>query len=172
MNGLSPGLANRRAITPQNAFLTQSLLKQVILTGTGRRALALNRSDLAGKTGTTNNFRDAWFSGFNPEVNTTVFVGFDDPSHLGKRESGASAALPIWISYMGVALKGVPDRVPELPEGLAQARIDPETGLLAKLDNPDAIMELFQAGRLPSMEERQAGENPDATEEEDPYDNY
>ena len=98
-----------RAISPENAFVMTSMMRDVIRVGTGRRALVLGRGDLAGKTGTTNEFRDAWFSGFNPDVATSVWVGFDQPATLGKREAGGRAALPIWIDFMDVALKGVPE---------------------------------------------------------------
>jgi penicillin-binding protein 1A len=148
----------------------RSMMMDVIRRGTGVKAMELGRSDLAGKTGTTNEQRDAWFSGYNDALVTTVWVGFDSHDPLGSNEVGGRAALPIWINYMRSALKDVPDRPHPMPEGLAQARIDPETGTLARLDNPDAIMELFEAGNLPRMEQRPAGDQSDATEEEDPYD--
>ena len=103
-------------------------MKQVILSGTGRRALALNRTDLAGKTGTTNNVRDSWFSGFSPDVITTVYVGFDEPSHLGRRESGASAALPIWVDFMGDVLPDFPEAPEFIPENITTRFINKETG--------------------------------------------
>lgn len=159
-----------RVISEQNAYLMRSMMMDVIRRGTGVKAMELGRSDLAGKTGTTNEQRDAWFSGYNDALVTTVWVGFDSHDPLGSNEVGGRAALPIWINYMRSALKDVPDRPHPMPEGLAQARIDPETGTLARLDNPDAIMELFEAGNLPRMEQRPAGDQSDATEEEDPYD--
>lgn len=139
-----------RVISPQNAWLMQSLLKQVILSGTGRRALALNRSDLGGKTGTTNNFRDAWFSGFNPDVTTTVFVGFDEPSHLGKRESGASAALPIWVDYMSRVLKDFPEKPEKIPDNITTRFINKESGLATSVDDPDGYYEYFLVGTEPN----------------------
>jgi penicillin-binding protein 1A len=145
-----PDTESRRAISPQNAFLMQSLLKQVILTGTGRRALALNRTDLAGKTGTTNNFRDAWFSGFNPDVVTTVFVGFDEPSHLGKRESGASAALPIWVDFMGLVLQDFPEKPVQIPENITTRFINKDTGQVTAPDDPDGYSEYFVVGTEPN----------------------
>ena len=117
--------------------------------------MQLGRNDLAGKTGTTNEQRDAWFSGYNDYLVTSVWVGFDNHEPLGRRELGGRAALPVWMEYMAVALDGVPDSPPAMPEGLAQARIDPETGMLTRLDNEDAIMEIFQAGRLPPMPDPQ-----------------
>ena len=141
---------NPRAISEQNAFLTTSIMKQVILSGTGKRALALNRRDLAGKTGTTNNYRDAWFSGFNPDVTTTVFVGFDEPAHLGRRESGASAALPIWVDYMGTVLEDFPEQNPEIPQNIITRFINKESGLLTSSDDPNGYMEYFLTGTEPS----------------------
>ena len=165
-------LAAPRVITEQNAYLVRSMMMDVVRRGTGKRAMELGRRDLAGKTGTTNETRDAWFSGYNDKLVTTVWVGFDNHDPLGRAEVGGRAALPIWINFMGEALIGVPDEPPEMPPGLAQARINPDSGLLAALDNPHAIMEIFQSGRLPKMEEILAGENHDATPEEDPYDEY
>ncbi len=139
-----------QSISPQNAFLTRSMLKQVILSGTGRRALSLNRSDLAGKTGTTNNFRDAWFSGFTPDVNTTVFVGFDEPSHLGKRESGASAALPIWIDFMERVLQDYPQKAEIVPVNITTRFINKDTALVTSLDDPDGFTEYYELGTEPN----------------------
>ncbi len=139
-----------QTLSPQNAFLTSNLMKQVILSGTGRRALALGRSDLAGKTGTTNNYRDAWFSGFNPDITTTVFVGFDEPSHLGRRESGASAALPIWVDYMGTALQAYPEQPQNIPEQIIVRYINSENGQLTSTDDPEGFDEYFIAGTEPT----------------------
>jgi penicillin-binding protein 1A len=158
-----------RVISEQNAYLIRSMMMDVIRRGTGKRAMELGRSDLAGKTGTTNEQRDAWFSGYNNDLVTSVWVGFDNHEELGRDDVGGRAALPIWISYMAVALQGVEDRPPEMPEGLAQARIDPETGLLATLDNENAILELFESGRLPPMQSEAQGELEDVTTEENPY---
>lgn len=161
-----------RVITPQNAYLVRSMMMDVVRRGTGVRAMQLGRNDLAGKTGTTNEQRDAWFSGYNDRLVTSVWVGFDNHDPLGRRELGGRAALPVWMEYMAVALDGVEDKPPAIPEGLARARIDPDTGLLARLDDGDAIMEIFQAGRLPPMPESGQGESPDAAPEEDPYEIY
>jgi penicillin-binding protein 1A len=161
-----------RVITEQNAYLVRSMMMDVIRRGTGAKAMELGRKDLAGKTGTTNEQRDAWFSGYNNSVVTSVWVGFDNHEPLGRRELGGSAALPIWIDYMRVALEGVADEQPVMPSGLAQARIDPETGLLTRLDNPDAIMEIFAAGNLPAMEPEAVGDSQDVAAEENPYEIY
>ena len=161
-----------RVISEQNAYLVRSMMMDVIRRGTGKRAMELGRNDLAGKTGTTNEQRDAWFSGFNDQLVTTVWVGFDDHQELGRNDVGGRAALPIWIHYMGEALAGVDDHEPEMPEGLAQARIDPETGMLATLDNRDAILEVFESGRLPPTQPQAQGGQKDVDSEENPYEIY
>ena len=143
------GREHRRAISPQNAYLITSMLKQVIRSGTGRRALALERGDLAGKTGTTNNFKDAWFSGYSPEVMTTVFVGFDEPSYLGGRESGATAALPIWIDYMGLVLQDFPAQPDAVPENITTRFINKATALVTAADDPDGYTEYYELGSEP-----------------------
>ncbi len=162
----------QRTISPQNAYLVRSMMMDVVRRGTGVRAMELGRRDLAGKTGTTNEQRDAWFSGYNDYLVTSVWVGFDNHEPLGRRELGGRAALPVWIEFMAVALEGIEDKPPVMPDGLAQARIDPETGMLAALDNPDGIMEIFQAGRLPPMQETDQGGDQDDPLEEDPYEIY
>ncbi len=139
-----------RAITPQNAYQMVSMMQDVIRHGTGRKALALKRGDLAGKTGTTNEQRDAWFSGFNADLVATVWVGFDDHGRLGKRETGAGAALPMWIEYMRKALAGKPEHTLPRPPGLATVRIDPRTGLLAAPGQSDAIFETFRVQYVPT----------------------
>jgi len=162
----------KQAVTPQNAYLVRSMMMDVVRRGTGVRAMKLGRRDLAGKTGTTNEQRDAWFSGYNNHLVTSVWVGFDNHEPLGRRELGGRAALPVWMEYMAIALEGLEDSPPTMPEGLAQARIDPETGLLARLDNNTAIMEIFQAGRLPPMQQSPGEENQEVSSEEDPYEIY
>ncbi|MDT8382815.1 MAG: penicillin-binding protein 1A [Gammaproteobacteria bacterium] len=145
-----------RVLTPQNAYLIRSMMRDVILYGTGRRARSLGRPDLAGKTGTTNDQHDAWFSGYTSNLVTTAWVGFDKPQPLGARETGGYAALPMWIEFMHTALKGLPVHVPEQPPGLVTVRIDPETGLLAKAGHPNAIFETFRQEHVP---QRQAEES-------------
>jgi len=161
-----------RVITEQNAFLVRSMMMDVVRRGTGKKAMELGRNDLAGKTGTTNEQRDAWFSGYNDEIVTSVWVGFDNHEPLGRNEVGGKAAMPIWINFMRVALQDIPDRPVEIPEGITQSRIDPDTGLLARIDNRDAIVEVFELGSLPPMEEAQEGDQSDAVKEEDPYDSF
>ena len=161
-----------RVISEQNAFLIRSMMMDVVRRGTGKKAMELGRNDLAGKTGTTNEQRDAWFSGYNSEVVTSVWVGFDNHDPLGRYEVGGKAALPIWIDYMRVALTDIPDLVPEIPEGITQARINPDTGLLARPENQNAVTEVFKAGSLPPMEVAVEGEHSETGTEEDPYDNF
>ncbi|MBT8048837.1 MAG: penicillin-binding protein 1A [Xanthomonadales bacterium] len=162
----------QQTISPQNAYLVRSMMMDVVKRGTGVRAMQLGRADLAGKTGTTNEQRDAWFSGYNDHLVTSVWVGFDNHEPLGRNELGGRAALPVWMEFMAVALEGVEDKPPPMPEGLSQAKIDPESGLLARLENNNGIMELFEAGTLPAMQETGQGEDQDVPLEENPYEIY
>ena len=135
-----------------------SLMRDVIRRGTGRKALVLERDDLAGKTGTTNDQHDAWFSGFSPDLVATAWIGFDRTRPLGRRETGAQAALPMWIAYMKEALKGAQARHVEPPEGIVTVRIDPETGHLAGASHDGAVFESFRKERAPSkLAERAPG---------------
>ena len=108
-----------RVIDPRNAFMMDSMLRDVTIYGTAAKAsVALKRQDLAGKTGTTNEYVDAWFCGYQMTVSACAWVGFDQPKKLGDKETGGAAALPIWIGYMGRALKDVPVQTPTMPEGI------------------------------------------------------
>jgi penicillin-binding protein 1A len=138
-----------QAISTANAWLMTDLMRDVIRRGTAQRANALKRSDLAGKTGTTNDSRDTWFAGFNADLVATAWVGFDQERSLGRGEEGGRTALPIWLYFMGEALAGVPERRLPQPEGIVSARISPDTGELASADDPRAMFEVFLAGRLP-----------------------
>jgi penicillin-binding protein 1A len=117
-----------RVIDARNAFIMNSMLQTVVQNGTAVKALSLNRKDIAGKTGTTNDHHDAWFTGYSPSQVAIAWVGFDQPQPLGRGETGGAAALPIWIKYMGVALKGVPEKTLRMPEGIDTYNIDPYTG--------------------------------------------
>ncbi len=141
-----------RVISPENRFLVTSMMRDVITSGTGRRALELGRGDLAGKTGTTNEFRDAWFSGFNEEVLATVWVGFDDASTLGYGEAGSSAALPIWVDYMEEAMDGIPESDLLRPDNVVARRISPATGALLAENDAGGVTEYFEIGTLPKPE--------------------
>jgi penicillin-binding protein 1A len=146
----------QRTIDSRNAFVMYNIMQDVIRGGTGSRAMSLGRTDLAGKTGTTNDQMDAWFAGFQRNLTCVVWIGFDLPRSLGPNETGAVAALPIWISYMGVVLKGLPEDSPAVPEGVIAARINPETGLR----DPGAkntIIEYFYHENLPPEEESPSG---------------
>ena len=136
-----------RVIRPENAFIITDIMQDVIKTGTGRRALVLGREDLAGKTGTTNEFRDAWFSGFNANIAATTWVGFDQPATLGRGEAGSRAALPMWIRFMRTALKDFPERTLEPPPGVELRLVNEETGQPTTLEDPLAIEEYFIVGR-------------------------
>ena len=138
-----------RSVDGRNAWLMQSMMRDVVRQGTGRRALTLGREDLAGKTGTTNDFRDAWFAGFTPRLVATAWVGFDQHQSLGSREAGSKAALPVWIDFMRSALDGVPEEILERPEGLVTMRIDPESGEPALAGDSAAIFETFRAENAP-----------------------
>jgi penicillin-binding protein 1A len=120
--------------------------------GTGAAARVLNRDDIAGKTGTTNEAHDAWFNGFNSSLVATVWTGFDQDRSLGSGEQGARAALPTWIFFMREALAGTPRHAVTVPDGIVTARISPVTGLLASSDDPNAIPEKFIEGNLPKQE--------------------
>ena len=139
-------------IRPQVAYLLADMMKDVIRRGTGVRARSLNRDDIAGKTGTTSDFHDAWFNGFNGDLVTTVWTGFDQDRSLGDGEEGAHVAVPTWTYFMHEALAGAPKRGAPVPDGIVTVRISPETGLLASSDNPNGIMEKFIEGNLPKVE--------------------
>lgn len=136
-------------IDGRTAYIMTSMLQDVIKRGTGRRAMAMGRDDLAGKTGTTNESKDSWFSGYNADYITTVWAGFDQPESLGRNEYGGTVALPIWISYMGAALKDKPSHLLPEPEGLLTLRVDPHSGRAATPDTPDAYFELFKSEDSP-----------------------
>jgi len=138
-----------RIISPQNAYIMDDIMADVIRRGTGRRANVLSRSDIAGKTGTTNESKDAWFNGFNRDLVATVWVGYDQERSLGEGEEGSRTAVPIWVYFMREALKALPQHVRPRPEGVIELPISRETGLLATADDPDAVSELFMADHLP-----------------------
>src|SRR6185437_1606447 len=143
-----------RVISAQNDYIMTDMMADVIKHGTGRRALSLNRSDIAGKTGTTNQSKDTWFNGFTPHLVATVWVGFDQERPLGESEEGAKTALPIWIHFMREALKGVPQEKRPMPDGIVTLRISPSTGALVSAENPDGVSEIFMADHLPTVAER------------------
>ncbi|HTS55763.1 MAG TPA: penicillin-binding protein 1A [Burkholderiales bacterium] len=146
----------QRSIDSRNAFVMYNIMQDVIRGGTGARAMSLGRTDLAGKTGTTNDQMDAWFAGFQRNLTCVVWVGFDLPRSLGPNETGAVAALPIWISFIGAVLKTLPEDSPPVPEGVIAARINPETGL-RESNGKNTIVEYFYQENLPPEEETPTG---------------
>jgi penicillin-binding protein 1A len=140
-----------RAISQQNAYLVTSSLRDVVQHGTGSQVKKLGRMDLAGKTGTSQDFVDAWFAGYNSNLVALSWVGFKQQQQ-SLHEYGAQAALPMWMQFMQVALKGKPEKPLEQPSGIVTARIDPNTGKRASATNPLAIFEYFMLPYLPEKE--------------------
>ncbi|MFZ2198215.1 MAG: penicillin-binding transpeptidase domain-containing protein, partial [Thermodesulfovibrionales bacterium] len=134
-------------ISPQTAFLITSMMEDVVRYGTGWRARALGRP-VAGKTGTTNDYKDAWFVGYTPDLVASVWVGFDNLKSLGSQETGARAASPIWVSFMNNALKGETENFSS-PEGIVSYFIDPATGLLSR--DGSGLKEYFKEGTQPKQ---------------------
>lgn len=137
-----------RVADAANMYIVADMMRDVIQRGTGRAARALGRLDIAGKTGTTNEQRDAWFAGFHPQLAVVAWVGFDELQPLGAGETGGRAALPIWIDFMEQALPGLPEQLPVMPAGVVRARIDPDTGRLSSAGS----FELFLEGHMPDAE--------------------
>ncbi|WP_447979126.1 penicillin-binding protein 1A [Candidatus Nitrospira bockiana] len=142
--------APRQAIPAETAYLITNVLEDVVQHGTGQQAKSLGRP-LAGKTGTTNDYTDAWFIGYTPNLVVGVWVGFDDIRSLGETESGARAALPIWIDFMRQALAQLPEIPFEIPENILFVRIDAETGLLAADHGEAGTVEIFAKGTEPTQ---------------------
>jgi len=131
-----------RVLDERNAFIMTTLMRDVVRYGTGSKAMALGRQDLAGKTGTTNDHVDAWFCGFQSQLVAVAWIGFDTPGNLGNNETGGVAALPIWMGYAGKMLKGVPETELAVPPGIVAVNIDPGTGLRER-DGAGKTMEYF-----------------------------
>jgi penicillin-binding protein 1A len=143
-----------RAISEQNAYLIQDMMRDVITRGTGQSAMQLGRSDLSGKTGTSNDQRDAWFAGFNGELSAVVWVGYDNPRPLGPGEQGSRTALPLWIDFMRIALEGTPPSTMPMPEGIVTVRINKTTGCPTSASDSieDVMFEIFRVGHVPECE--------------------
>ena len=137
-----------QAIAPETAYLTIRLMQEVLRTGTGASAKGLSKN-LAGKTGTTNENTDAWFIGGLPNLIAGVWVGFDTPTSLGKRQTAATVALPIWASFFGQALRYVPDREFPPPAGITFARVDPSTGKAVPPGSDEGMLLPFKLGTVP-----------------------
>ena len=155
-------------LRPQVAYLLADMMADVIKRGTGQRARTLNRDDIAGKTGTSNDFHDAWFNGFNGDIVTTVWTGFDAERSLGdNNDQAARVAVPTWTYFMKQALEGTARHGVPVPDGIVSVRISPKTGLLASSDDPTGIMEKFIEGNLPKAELYE-GQNPNSPEADKP----
>jgi len=171
-----------RAISPGNYYLMNSMMRDVVRRGTAVKARALGRQDLAGKTGTTNEQIDAWFNGFNRSLLAVAWVGLDSAKPLGRGEVGGRAALPAWMAYMKVALKGVEEVPLNMPPGIITVRIDPKTGKRARTNQKDAIFEVFREENAPSQRapealptpatgggDNKAGDEPSGGGSDDPF---
>lgn len=144
----SSPVSRERALSPQHAFIMTHLLEGVVQHGTGQRAKVLNRP-IAGKTGTSSDYTDAWFIGYSPSILTAVWVGFDEKTSLGKDETGARAALPIWIAFMSKALADSPVEEFKPPQGIVMKKVNIETGLPTFEESNETIIEAFVEGMLP-----------------------
>ncbi|WP_150305305.1 penicillin-binding protein 1A [Pseudomonas saliphila] len=142
-------LLAEQVVDSRTTYQLTSMLEDVISRGTAVRAKALGRSDLAGKTGTTNDQKDGWFSGYNAELVTTVWVGFDQPAPLGRHEYGGTTALPIWMKFMASALDGKPENSQPMPDGMLTMRVDPATGRSARPGTTSGILEIFKEEDAP-----------------------
>jgi len=144
----SSPVSRERVLSPQHAFIMTHLLEGVVQHGTGQRAKVLNRP-IAGKTGTSSDYTDAWFIGYSPSFLTAVWVGFDEKTSLGKEETGARAALPIWIAFMSRALADTPVEEFKPPQGIVMKKVNIETGLPTFEESNETITEAFVEGMLP-----------------------
>ena len=159
-----------RVVDERNVFIINSMLRDVIKRGTGRGALQLQRADLSGKTGTTNEAADTWFNGFHADLVTSVWVGFSNHSPIGSTEYGSTTPLPIWIDFMREALKNTPETSFAQPAGVVSAKIDPRTGRLAPPDQEDAIFEYFFDEDTPTSDARpQSNSTPRVLQPEDVF---
>jgi len=150
------GAGAERVIDARNAFIMTNMMRDVMRMGTGARAAKLGRYDIAGKTGTTNEFLDAWFSGYNAELVAVSWIGFDTPQTLGRNETGAVAALPIWMGYMASVLNGIPEYPIAPPDGVVAMRINPETGLRV-VETQAGMVDYFYQEFVPAEQETLAG---------------
>ena len=152
----------KRVIDPRNAFIMTSMMQDVINHGTAVKARQLGRTDLAGKTGTTSNFVDAWFCGFQKDLVTIAWTGYDEPKSLGNNETGGRVALPIWMDYMGPVLKGVPMAEYKPPNGVVTAKINSATGFR---ESSGDMTEFFFSEQLPPLNESPIEQTPKVTRE-------
>jgi penicillin-binding protein 1A len=143
----------QRIMSGRTAYQMQSILRDVVIRGTGRAALSIGRSDLSGKTGTTNEAKDAWFAGFGGKLVAVAWLGFDQPQTLGKVEYGGYAAVPIWNAFMGAALRGTPEYHPPAPAGLTALRLNLDNGQRTGDDDPRGYTEWVQTEKLGQIPE-------------------
>lgn len=154
--GTGETLLADRAVDERTAFLVNSLLRDVVRRGTGRKALELGRGDIGGKTGTTNEYRDGWFSGFGGGLAVTAWMGMDDFTSLGRREFASATALPMWVEFMRGALEGVPEQSLPMPDGITTAMIDRDSGQLTDPGSANALAEVFKIEDIARLEQRAA----------------
>ncbi len=159
-----------RVLDARIAYLVGSLMHDVVRRGTGHDAMVLKRNDLAGKTGSTNEHRDAWFSGYFDGLVASAWVGFDDFTSLGKGEFGAKAALPMWIDFMRVATQGQPEKPFEMPPGISTARINPASGLLASGQDERSMLEVFKTEDIARLANAPYRNDPHHNDPQEPYD--
>ena len=143
----------QQTVSAQNTYLVQDMMRDVVFRGTGRRALTLGRRDLSGKTGTSNDRRDAWFGGFNADIAAITWIGYDDDLPLGPGEEGSRTALPVWIDFARIALDGAPDNTMPMPEGIVSQRIDRQTGCPARAGQINTMFEVFREGQVPQCDQ-------------------
>ena len=148
---LRAGEGAERVIDARNAFIMTSIMRDVVRVGTAARAMKLGRNDLAGKTGTTNDFIDAWFCGFNTGLVAVTWLGFDTPQTLGRNETGGRAALPIWMNYVAAALNAVPEQPFAPPDGVDAVRVNPDTGM-RMTDANSGVVDFFYQEFIPAEE--------------------
>ncbi len=150
----------KRVIDPRNAFIMTSMMQDVVNYGTAIKAKQLGRSDLAGKTGTTSNFVDAWFCGFQKDLVSVAWTGYDEPRSLGNNETGGRVALPIWMDYVGPVLKGIPMAEYTPPNGVIATKINSATGFR---ESTGDVMEYFFKEQLPPITDNPVNEEPKVT---------
>jgi penicillin-binding protein 1A len=167
------GVNAPRVIDARNAWLMTTMMQDVVRYGTAARAGQLGRSDLAGKTGTTNDARDTWFAGYSPNLVAISWVGYDQPRSLGRNETGAQSALPIWMNFMGPALRNVPQKGWAMPAGIVSIKINPDTGTRINETVVDELLGDLLGNKPPVMVEHfyqefpppdEAAAKPDATQ--------
>jgi penicillin-binding protein 1A len=151
---LTPALVMAESVTDARiAYIMNTMLRSVVEEGSGRRiAREMNRRDLMGKTGTTNGPAELWFTGFNRDISTSVFIGFDTPEAMGESEQGATVAVPIWIDFMREALRDKPENIMRRPDGLVDRLIDRDTGEIARPGQANTMFELFLAESAPAAD--------------------